>query len=251
MQADYPFDCPSIAYDLRNARNTDDFDAWFMYEHEEPSLPPSDIFSELSPNKENTQNDKFNKRRRQTSDENEKHRPFAPTDLKSVCGQQTSAPKRLTASRDSGRVTSSSVSAKQVRHMSSPRLRPPANRPLLSNMNDQSASNRPLLTVGKPVLTSASRLISSNRSQSACKSAARVASAAVAVKSVDNSLEQIIRQHNQKIAPVGEYVLRVHSGRDIKKWERISGRQWEDLKPQERNQVNEEISRLKETNTLG
>lgn len=251
MQASYLFNCPSIAYDLRIPRNTDEFDAWFLVEHEHPSLPPSDIFGEFSPNKENGQTDDLNKRRRQSSNENEKNRLLQSKDLKSVGAQK----RLLSAGRESNRGASSSAQIKPTRYMSSPRPRPSSNRSLIiSATNDAAvASNRQVLLAGKPIVTGANRLASMSRSQSACKSrpASRASIAGLAAKSDDNSLDQLIRQHNEKIAPVAEYEPRVHRGGDYKRWEISSGRQWDDLKPEEKIRANEEIRRLKETKTFG
>jgi hypothetical protein len=55
----------------------------------------------------------------------------------------------------------------------------------------------------------------------------------------------LLKEHNAKFAPVPVYEPPKHSVRDVRKWEKMSGRLWSDLKPEEREKVNEEIGQLK------
>lgn len=62
---------------------------------------------------------------------------------------------------------------------------------------------------------------------------------------LEKSLEMLLKEHNAKFAPVPVYEPPKHSVRDVRKWEKMSGRLWSDLKPEEREKVNEEIGQMK------
>jgi hypothetical protein len=55
----------------------------------------------------------------------------------------------------------------------------------------------------------------------------------------------LLRKHNEKFAPVTKYEPPRHSVRDVRKWEKISGKGWSVLTQEERISANEEILRMK------
>jgi hypothetical protein len=60
----------------------------------------------------------------------------------------------------------------------------------------------------------------------------------------------MLKKHNKKIAPQPTYEPPRHSVRDVRKWESMSGKLWANLRPEEREEANEQITKLKESNTL-
>eukprot|EP00596_Hydrurales_sp_CCMP1899_P007067 CAMPEP_0119050332 /NCGR_PEP_ID=MMETSP1177-20130426/69289_1 /TAXON_ID=2985 /ORGANISM="Ochromonas sp, Strain CCMP1899" /LENGTH=380 /DNA_ID=CAMNT_0007028601 /DNA_START=84 /DNA_END=1226 /DNA_ORIENTATION=- len=66
----------------------------------------------------------------------------------------------------------------------------------------------------------------------------------------DKSMMDLLKKHNQKFAPVPAYEPPRHSVRDVRKWEKLNGKIWSNLKPEEREIVNAEIGKMKELNQL-
>lgn len=66
----------------------------------------------------------------------------------------------------------------------------------------------------------------------------------------DKSLEMLLKQHNARFAPTPAYEPPRHSVRDVRRWEKISGKTWNELKPEDREKANEEISKMKATGNL-
>ena len=60
------------------------------------------------------------------------------------------------------------------------------------------------------------------------------------------SMMELLKKHNQRFAPVPMYEPPRHSVRDVRQWEKLSGKTWLSLKPEEREVVNAEISKTKE-----
>lgn len=71
-----------------------------------------------------------------------------------------------------------------------------------------------------------------------------------ATTDVDTSLEQLLKAHNAKFVPVPAYEPPKHSVREVRKWEKITGKLWCELKPEERQAANDEIAHMKETNEI-
>jgi hypothetical protein len=57
----------------------------------------------------------------------------------------------------------------------------------------------------------------------------------------------ILKRHNEKFAVAPLYEPPRHSVRDVRQWERETGKIWSQLKPEEREVANEEITRNKES----
>jgi hypothetical protein len=55
----------------------------------------------------------------------------------------------------------------------------------------------------------------------------------------------MLKKHNSKFAPKPAYEPPRHSVRDVRKWEKLSGKTWATLKPEERAAANDEIARMK------
>jgi hypothetical protein len=60
------------------------------------------------------------------------------------------------------------------------------------------------------------------------------------------SMMELLKKHNQRFAPIPIYEPPRHSVRDVRQWEKMSGKTWLSLKPEEREVVNAEISKIKE-----
>lgn len=58
----------------------------------------------------------------------------------------------------------------------------------------------------------------------------------------EKEMLNLLRRHNEKFVPAPLYEPPKHSVRDIRQWEKRTGKLWCNLKPQERELVNEEIS---------
>jgi hypothetical protein len=71
-----------------------------------------------------------------------------------------------------------------------------------------------------------------------------------ATTDADTSLEQLLKAHNAKFVPVPAYEPPKHSVREVRKWEKITGKLWCELKPEERQAANDEIAHMKETNEI-
>ena len=56
---------------------------------------------------------------------------------------------------------------------------------------------------------------------------------------------ELLKKHNQRFAPIPIYEPPRHSVRDVRKWEKESGKSWQSLNPEEREVVNAEIGRTK------
>lgn len=283
----FSFDCPTKAYDLSNKDwLTDDvksdFDKWFEIAHEELPKAPSDeeFFAKLlSPTKEGNENSMNDSntvstkvaRKRSIGDisgsalnttkslrnpvvlasngarPTKLARPNAPATSSSSGGLGVTRPTQSSTLR-----ASSVTTAAAMRSGSAPRS---------SRLSSGSTSNegvskapvvrqpaQPVQAVNKLRSTSAGKTrpppsVSSNIG----KPAAAKKSAA---KEEDNSLELLLKAHNAKFVPVPAYEPPKYSVRDVRKWEKLTGKLWCELKPEERQAANDEIGRLKENNEL-
>lgn len=61
----------------------------------------------------------------------------------------------------------------------------------------------------------------------------------------EKEMLNLLRRHNEKFVPAPLYEPPKHSVRDIRQWEKKTGKLWCNLKPQERELVNEEISKCR------
>ena len=61
---------------------------------------------------------------------------------------------------------------------------------------------------------------------------------------------ELLKKHNKNFAPTPTYEPPRHSVRDVRKWEKVSGKLWANLKPEEREAANDEIGRMKDSNAL-
>lgn len=283
----FSFDCPTKAYDLSNKDwLTDDvksdFDKWFEIAHEElPKAPSDEEFFEklLNPTKEGNENSMNDSntvsskvaRKRSIGDisgsalnttkslrnpvvlasngarPTKLARPNAPATSSSSGGLGVTRPTQSSTLR-----ASSVTTAAAMRSGSAPRS---------SRLSSGSTSNegvskapavrqpaQPVQAVNKLRSTSAGKprpppSVSSNIG----KPAAAKKSAA---KEEDNSLELLLKAHNAKFVPVPAYEPPKYSVRDVRKWEKLTGKLWCELKPEERQAANDEIGRLKENNEL-
>jgi hypothetical protein len=64
-------------------------------------------------------------------------------------------------------------------------------------------------------------------------------------ENVDVDMLDLLKQHNKKFQPVALYEPSRHSVRDVRRWEKASGKTWSSLKPDERERANEDIMKLK------
>lgn len=63
--------------------------------------------------------------------------------------------------------------------------------------------------------------------------------------SEEDALLLMLKQHNKKFAPVAAYVPPMHSVREVRQWEKLTGKHWNSLSQTQRQEANEEISELK------
>ena len=61
----------------------------------------------------------------------------------------------------------------------------------------------------------------------------------------DTAMMELLKKHNKRFAPIPIYEPPRHSVRDVRKWEKSSGKTWLSLKPEEREVVNAEIESMK------
>ena len=62
----------------------------------------------------------------------------------------------------------------------------------------------------------------------------------------DESMMELLKKHNKKFAPVPIYEPSRHSVRDVRKWEKSSGKTWATLGPEDRETANAEIKSKKD-----
>ena len=62
----------------------------------------------------------------------------------------------------------------------------------------------------------------------------------------DISMIELLKKHNQRFAPIPIYEPPRHSVRDVRKWEKSTGKKWSSLRPEEREIANAEIGKIKE-----
>lgn len=55
----------------------------------------------------------------------------------------------------------------------------------------------------------------------------------------------ILRKHNERFVPVPVYEPQLHSVRDVRNWEKQTGKFWANLNPSEKEKANHEISQMK------
>lgn len=283
----FSFDCPTKAYDLSNKDwLTDDvksdFDKWFEIAHEElPKAPSDEEFFEklLNPTKEGNENSMNDSntvsskvaRKRSIGDisgsalnttkslrnpvvlasngarPTKLARPNAPATSSSSGGLGVTRPTQSSTLR-----ASSVTTAAAMRSGSAPR----SSRLSSGSTSNEGVSKAPVVRQPAQPVQAVNKL----RSTSAGKTrpppsvSSNVGKPAAAKKSAakeeDNSLELLLKAHNAKFVPVPAYEPPKYSVRDVRKWEKLTGKLWCELKPEERQAANDEIGRLKENNEL-
>lgn len=283
----FSFDCPTKAYDLSNKDwLTDDvksdFDKWFEIAHEELPKAPSDeeFFAKLlNPTKEGNENSMNDSntvstkvaRKRSIGDisgsalnttkslrnpvvlasngarPTKLARPNAPATSSSSGGLGVTRPTQSSTLR-----ASSVTTAAAMRSGSAPR----SSRLSSGSTSNEGVSKAPVVRQPAQPVQAVNKL----RSTSAGKTrpppsvSSNVGKPAAAKKSAakeeDNSLELLLKAHNAKFVPVPAYEPPKYSVRDVRKWEKLTGKLWCELKPEERQAANDEIGRLKENNEL-
>jgi hypothetical protein len=232
---EFVFDCPSEYYELdsfsiRSKLNMVNVDVWFATPHEPPSDPDLSYFVE------NAQKDQ-------------------PENENSVNNEQYIPPvKRKRVS--SGKLESGKISKDSHKHLNQ---HVPCKKEVLmeysidsnKSFNAKSSFSKAsrIAGVDGSVLTlkrNQRKLTKGTNPLSKCPKSDEANSA----KELEKSLEAMLREHNSRFAPTPTYIPPKHSVRDVRKWEKLSGKAWCDLKPEEREKVNEEIEHLKATNAL-
>ena len=61
----------------------------------------------------------------------------------------------------------------------------------------------------------------------------------------NTAMMELLKKHNKRFAPIPIYEPPRHSVRDVRKWEKSSGKTWLSLRPEEREVVNAEIENMK------
>jgi hypothetical protein len=64
------------------------------------------------------------------------------------------------------------------------------------------------------------------------------------LKEVDSEMVEALRQHNIKFAPPAVYEPALHSLKDVRRWEKSTGKIWSQLSIEEKEKANKEISIL-------
>eukprot|EP01041_Mallomonas_annulata_P012586 gene12586-26503_t len=62
---------------------------------------------------------------------------------------------------------------------------------------------------------------------------------------IDKDMMEILKKHNQKFVKTTDYEPSRHAARDVRTWEKETGKDWASLKSREREVANIEISKLK------
>ena len=61
----------------------------------------------------------------------------------------------------------------------------------------------------------------------------------------DDDIMQLLKKHNKHTAPPAVYEPARYSVREVRKWEKMSGKLWADLNPKEREEANAAIEQMK------
>lgn len=285
----FSFDCPTKAYDLSNKDwLTDDvksdFDKWFEIAHEEMPKAPSDeeFFAKLlNPTKEVNENNMNDSNtlsskvaRKRSIGDISGPAPNATKSLRNPVTLASNATRPTKLARPNAPAASSSSSgglgvtrptqsstlrassvttAAAMRSGSAPR----SSRVSSGSALNEGASKAPVVRQPAPPVQAVNKLRSTSAGKPRPPSSVTSNTgkpAAAAKKSVtkeeDNSLELLLKAHNAKFVPVPAYEPPKYSVRDVRKWEKLTGRLWCELKPEERQAANDEIGRLKENNEL-
>jgi hypothetical protein len=157
-----------------------------------------------------------------------------------------------TSSRLSSRSTASATSGTSAKQRSSSVTRPTVS----SSNNSVTLAKKPTTLKRSVPSTSTSTTSTANK---------------MSTEEEDETalLTTLLRKHNEKFAPIPAYEPPRHSVREVRAWEKTSGmhlsvnctfkccnydsstgRTWNSLKPEEREKVNAEISRMKANNLL-
>ena len=65
------------------------------------------------------------------------------------------------------------------------------------------------------------------------------------VKSDDDDMMELLKKHNKQFIKQAEYEPSRHSVRDVRKWEKETGKTWANLLPADRELANKEIEIMK------
>lgn len=232
---EFVFDCPSEYYELdsfsiRSKLNMVNADLWFSIPHEPPSDPDLSYFVE------NTQKDQQEK---ENAANNESYIP--PNKRKRVSSDKIETAK---ISKDSHkRLNQGMLCKKEVLMESS----------MDSNkyFDGKSSFSKPTRATGIDASVSTLERKQRKLTKATIPSSKYPKSDDTnSAKELEKSLEAMLREHNSRFAPTPIYIPPKHSVRDVRKWEKLSGKAWCDLKPEEREKVNEEIEHLKTSNAL-
>lgn len=136
-----------------------------------------------------------------------------------------------------------------------------ANRTITTTKDDRNpkakSKNERILTTVKPAIPNTKRPVASSSSSSSSSNKNNIVpnhhlhnKNKKDDNETDKSMMDLLKKHNQKFAPVPTYEPPRHSVRDVRKWEKLNGKLWSNLKPEEREIVNAEIGKMKELNQL-
>lgn len=232
---EFSFDCPSEYYelDILSIRSKLDIvytDLWFAAAHEPPSDPDLSFFVET------TNKDKSEK---ENVVNNESYVP--PNKRKRISSDRVESGK---ISKDPQRRANPSIPSKKVAQLEWNTT---------SMDSNKSFDGKPIfvskaLRTGDvvPIAEKPQRKLTKVAISAKCSRPDESNSA----KELEKSLEAMLREHNSRFAPTPTYIPPKHSVRDVRKWEKLSGKAWSDLKPEERERVNEEIEHLKASNSI-
>jgi hypothetical protein len=70
-------------------------------------------------------------------------------------------------------------------------------------------------------------------------------SSSKALKSDDDDMMELLKKHNKQFIKQAEYEPSRHSVRDVRKWEKETGKTWANLLPADRELANKEIEIMK------
>lgn len=261
---EFAFDCPSNYYELsslsiRSKLCEAEIENWFSIAHEAPS-EPNNIFDELQKRddleKENCPNELrpiSNKRKRSLSSKVE-----SPTDSRKENHLQTTKARNIVP------VTQSSCALKSSKlpkfksdnhcNISKTDVKSLSHKPSTISLSAESQQPKTAIPtrnvvksshiIRKPLENKSSSSSTGKSNQSLIKDKKK------AVSIPEKSLEELLREHNSRFVPPPVYIPPKYSVRDVRKWEKLTGKSWSELKPEEREKANDEIGQLKATNAI-
>lgn len=252
MSADlmFEFSCPSSYFDLSQSHNSNAEESsgnldWFLQDHplHEPIIRP-----------QNDTNTTLKKKSAVLSNASAM-RVSQPKRIESECHKNKSA--LITATKTAA-VVSTFEKSSMKRSITTLETENSATQGIIQNQSNKRSNSSKTVEIAvdsKPMDMGSKleeyRLKKAQTSVNGKNNIAPPSKSAVSVKNAKSKTDEnkcmleILKKHNEKFAVAPLYEPSRHSVRDVRKWEKQTGKIWANLSPEEREIVNRDISKQK------